>query len=58
MKQPTEYETVVEIKKAIMRSEKTYEGINLPTCQKTGTITQVNSHAAQLAQEFYNQNFK
>ena len=44
---------VEKIKSAILRREKYYIGIPLPSCQTAGTSKQIDAHAQQLAQQFY-----
>ena len=52
------YSKINDIKNAILRGDETYEGVNLPTKQTAGRSKQVDSHAYQLATNFYNLNFK
>lgn len=44
---------ISNLKTAILRGQKEYNGISLPKAQTTGTGTQISSHATQLATNIY-----
>lgn len=54
----TEQQHIHAIKVAILREEKQYKGIDLPSPQKTGTGYQRNTYAIQKAREIVNEHFK
>lgn len=54
----TEQQHIHAIKVAILREEKSYNGVTLPSPQKSGTGFQQNTFAIQKATEIYENNFK
>jgi hypothetical protein len=51
------YDTINDIKKAILASKPSFKGIPLPTPQRTGTLYQQDSYAYAEAQKLYETNF-
>lgn len=49
---------IEDIKNAILRGEEFFNGIKLPTPQRTGTFTQQSSYALLKAREIFEQHFK
>ncbi len=47
---------VTDVKQAILRGEQTFNGIVLPSPQRSGTFTQQSTYAYKAAQEFVEKN--
>ena len=47
-----------DIKSAILRTDKEYEGIKLPSPQTSGADTQISAYARQQATKIWKDNFK
>ena len=47
-----------EIKRAVLRGDDTFDGKPLSKVQSAGTGVQINSHAKQIATNFYNEHYK
>jgi len=54
----TEQHYLHAIKVAILKEQKEFEGVKLPSPQKTGTSVQRNSYAKMQAQEIFDKHFK
>lgn len=46
------YRLVEEVRRAILRGEKTFRGYTLPKAQTSGTIAQVRAYGAMQASKF------
>ena len=51
-------EIIEAITRAILKGQKEYEGVKLPTPQRAGTMTQCVTYARIKAQEIYEKHFQ